>query len=52
MKRKILINERTILRRIFEARQEGDGTWRSETNDELNNLIKKIIKLDTFRFKD
>ena len=45
MKRKLLIAERTILRRIFVHTKDIDGTWRTNTNDELNNLItnKNIV---------
>jgi len=40
MKRKLLITERVILRRIFGHTKDIDGTWRINTNDELNNLIR------------
>jgi len=46
VERKLLISERKILRRIFEPREDGVGTWSTETNDELYNLIinnNKII---------
>jgi hypothetical protein len=52
MKRKLLITERNILRRIFEAREEGDGTWRIETNDELNNLIINNNKIKYIKSKE
>jgi hypothetical protein len=44
-KQKLLVFERTILRRIFGPTKEKDGTWRIKTNDELNKLIgnKTII---------
>jgi hypothetical protein len=34
MKRKLLITKRMTLKRIFEPREDGDGTWRIKTNDE------------------
>jgi hypothetical protein len=40
MKQKLLMTERKILRRIFGPSTDRDGTWRIETNDELNNLIR------------
>ena len=40
IKRKLLITERTILRRIFGHTKDIDGIWRIKTNDELNNLIR------------
>jgi hypothetical protein len=43
MKRKLLITERNILKRIFEPTNYGDGTWRIKTNDEIHNLIKGRI---------
>ena len=41
MTRKLLITERTILRRIFGHTNDIDGTWRINTNNELNKLIRK-----------
>jgi hypothetical protein len=38
-KPKALITERKILRRIFGPTKDRDGTWRTKTNDELNNLV-------------
>jgi hypothetical protein len=40
MKRKLLITERKILRRIFGYTKDIDATWRIKTNNELNNLIR------------
>jgi hypothetical protein len=40
MKRKLLIPERNILRRIFGPTKDRDGTWRIKTSDELNNLVR------------
>jgi len=40
VKRKLLITERKILRRIFGPTKDRDGTWKIETNGELNNLIR------------
>jgi hypothetical protein len=39
MTRKLLINERNILGRIFGPAEDRHGTWRIKT-DELNNLIR------------
>ena len=39
MKRKLLITERNILRRIFGPTKDRGGKWRIKTSDELNNLI-------------
>jgi hypothetical protein len=39
MKRKLLITERKILRRIFRPTKDKGGKWRIKTSDELNNLI-------------
>jgi hypothetical protein len=36
MKRKLLISERNILRRVFGPTKDRDGTWRIKRNDELN----------------
>ena len=40
-----MVFEREMLRRIFGATKEKDGTWRIKTNDELDELIshKNII---------
>jgi len=38
-RKKTLITERKIPRRIFGPAKDRDGTWRIKTNDELNNLI-------------
>jgi len=40
MKRKLLITERSMLRRIFKPTNDRDGTWRIKTNGELNNLVR------------
>ena len=40
VERKLLIIERKILRRIFGPTKDRDGTWKIETSDELNNLIR------------
>jgi hypothetical protein len=42
MKRKLLIAERKILKRIFRPKKMRDGTWRIKTNDELNNLFRNM----------
>ena len=43
VKRKLLITERNILRRIFSPTNDRDGTWRIKTNGELNNLVRNKI---------
>ena len=40
MKRKLLITERSMLRRIFKPTNDRDGTWGIKTNGELNNLVR------------
>jgi len=41
MKRKLLISERYILKRILGSAKDRDGTWKIKKNDhELNNLIR------------
>jgi len=40
VKRKLLITERKILRRVFEPTKDRDSTWKIETSDESNNLIR------------
>jgi hypothetical protein len=35
-----MVFERNVLRRIFGPTKERDGTWRSKTNDELDELIR------------
>jgi hypothetical protein len=35
-----MVFERKVLRRIFGATKERDGTWRIKTNDELDELIR------------
>ena len=40
IKRKLLITERKILRRIFGPTKDRDVTWRIKTNYELYNLIR------------
>jgi hypothetical protein len=40
MKQKLLITERSILRRIFRPANDRDGTWRIKTNGELSNLVR------------
>jgi hypothetical protein len=40
VKRKLLITERKILRRIFGPTKDRDGTSKIEISDELNNLIR------------
>jgi hypothetical protein len=39
-KNKLMVFERKVLRRIFGPTKERDGTWRIETNDELDELIR------------
>jgi len=40
MKRKLLITDRNILRRIFRPTKDRDDTWRIKTNGEQYNLIR------------
>jgi len=42
----LYICERKILRKIYGAKQNPDGTWRIKTNDELKHRMKQedIIK--------
>jgi hypothetical protein len=40
IKNKLMVFERKVLRRIFGPTNEGDGTWRIKTNDELDKLIR------------
>jgi hypothetical protein len=40
MKNKLMVFERTLLRKIFGPIKERDGTWRIKTNDELDKLIR------------
>jgi len=35
-----MVFERKVLRKIFGATKERDGTWRIKTNDELHKLIR------------
>jgi hypothetical protein len=35
-----MVFERKLLRRIFGPTKERDGTWRTKTDDELDELIK------------
>jgi hypothetical protein len=46
VKNKLKVFARKVLRRIFGPTKERDGTWRSKTNDESDELIrhKNIIK--------
>jgi hypothetical protein len=39
--------ERKVLRRIYGPTKESDGTWRIESNEELNRLIgnKNIVNI-------
>jgi hypothetical protein len=39
-KKKLMVFERKVLRRIFGPTKERDGTWRIKTNDELEELIR------------
>jgi hypothetical protein len=36
-----MVFETNVLRRIFGATKERDGTWRIKTNDELDKLIRR-----------
>jgi hypothetical protein len=38
-KKKLMLFERKVLRRIFGPTKERDGTWRIKTNDELEELM-------------
>jgi len=40
LKNKLILFERKVLRRIFGPIKERDGTWRINTNDELDDLIR------------
>jgi len=40
IKKKLMVFERKVLRKIFGPTKERDGTWRIKTNDELDKLIK------------
>jgi hypothetical protein len=40
IKKKIIVFERKVLRRIFGPTKERDGKWRIKTNDELDELIR------------
>ena len=35
-----MVFERKLLRKIFGPTNERDGTWRTETNDELDKLMR------------
>jgi hypothetical protein len=37
---KLMVFERKVFRRIFGPTKERDGTWRTKTNDELDELIR------------
>jgi len=37
---KLMVFERKLLRKIFGPTNERDGTWRTETNDELDKLMR------------
>jgi hypothetical protein len=45
IKSKFRVSERKVLRRIYGPTKEKDGTWRIESNEELNRLTgnKNII---------
>jgi hypothetical protein len=49
---KTINNWRKILRRIFGHTKDWDGTWRTEPNDELNDLIRKKNKINYIKTKD
>jgi hypothetical protein len=40
---RLLVFERRVLRKIYGPTQDNDGTWRIQTNEELEVLIKKKI---------
>jgi hypothetical protein len=40
IKRKLMIFERKVLRKIFGPAKERNGTWRIKTNDELDKLVR------------
>jgi hypothetical protein len=40
VKKKKILTERKVFRRIFGSTKDRDGAWRIETNDELYNLIR------------
>jgi hypothetical protein len=42
---RLRIFERRVLRKIYGPTLDKDGTWRIKTNEELENLIKKIYIL-------
>ena len=39
-KQKLLVFERKVIRRIFGAIRDQDGTWRIRTNEEINRILK------------
>jgi hypothetical protein len=39
-KNKLMVFERKVLRKIFGPTKERDGTWRIETDNELDKLIR------------
>jgi hypothetical protein len=40
IKNKLMVFERKLLRKMFGPTKERDGTWRIESNDELDKLIR------------
>jgi hypothetical protein len=40
IKNKLMVFQRTVLRKIFGPTKVRDGTWRIKTNDELDKLIR------------
>jgi len=40
VKNNLMIFERKVLRKIFGATKERDGTWRIKTDDELDKLVR------------
>ena len=40
IKNRLMVFERKVLRKIFGPTNERDGTWRTETNDELDKLMR------------
>jgi hypothetical protein len=40
-KKKLMVFERKVLRKIFDPTKERDGTGRNKTNDELDKLIRR-----------
>jgi len=51
VKKKLMIFERKVLRKIFGPTKERDGTWRIKTNEELNKLIRHKNNINYIKTK-